>query len=205
MPNTSVDNNVDKAVDNSSEVLQILNNPTSNSEQPYFNGCTTVLHQLNSNKTQLTRPNELYTPAPEETPPSAVDNFEEEFNKFWEEYPRKENREAALKEFKKALAACASAEQLIQAARAYRIDPALPTERKYIAMPHNWLKAKRWTDELAKPKKKRRGITIVPEFETWTPEKKCRYAYEWWKVYNETNDEDKARKEATKRVKQENV
>lgn len=201
MPNTSVGKDVDKGVDNSSEVLQNLNDPTSKSERPYFTGCSTVLQQLNSNKTQLTRPNELYTPAPEETPPSTVDNFEEEFNKFWEEYPRKEKREAALKEFKKALAAGASAEQLIQAARAYSIDPALPTDRKYIAMPHNWLKAKRWTDELVKTRKERRGITIVPEFDTWPAEKKRRYAYEWWKAYDETNDENKARKIAAQKVK----
>ncbi|WNM72833.1 helix-turn-helix DNA binding domain protein [Arthrobacter phage RedFox] len=67
-----------------------------------------------------------------------------EFADFWEIYPRKTARAAALKAWQKAVRTAAPA-AIIEGARAYAADP--NREAKFTAYPATWLNAGRWEDE----------------------------------------------------------
>lgn len=67
-----------------------------------------------------------------------------DFADFWEIYPRKTARAAALKAWQKAVRTAAPA-AIIEGARAYAADP--NREAKFTAYPATWLNAGRWEDE----------------------------------------------------------
>lgn len=68
----------------------------------------------------------------------------EGFDKFWNAYPRKENKGAARKAWAKALAK-ADAQTIVAAALAYRDDP--NREPEFTAHAASWLNGERWDDE----------------------------------------------------------
>jgi hypothetical protein len=67
---------------------------------------------------------------------------QEDFDRFWAEYPAKIAKKAARKAFKTALKA-ADAEQIIAGAARYREDP----NRSATAHPSSWLNQERWNDD----------------------------------------------------------
>lgn len=80
-------------------------------------------------------------PVPKKTsPPSA-----EEFDKFWEEYPRKEGKGDARKAFTAARKKT-SLEVIMAGLRRYKLASVL-TEKQFVKMPGPWLRAERWDDE----------------------------------------------------------
>jgi Helix-turn-helix domain len=75
--------------------------------------------------------------------------LQEDFEKFWKSYPRRENKPAAHEAFTAAVAGGADPAKIISAAVAYAEHTAA-TERqsKFIKLPANWLTQERWNDEL---------------------------------------------------------
>ena len=71
------------------------------------------------------------------------------FTEFWNEYPRKSDKRAALKAFKSALNR-ASFEDILAGAIRHANDPNLP-EPKYIKHPATWLNADSWENEPLPP------------------------------------------------------
>ncbi len=69
----------------------------------------------------------------------------EGFSEFWEIYPRKVEKLAAQRAFKKALEIVDS-QTIIDGARRYATDANLP-EKQYIPHPSTWLNSGRWEDE----------------------------------------------------------
>lgn len=79
---------------------------------------------------------------PEDAGPSIEDQFEE----FWSHWPRKVKKPKALDAFVKAVKEKrATAETIIDAARAYAASPDLP-EKRFIPHPASWLNADQWND-----------------------------------------------------------
>jgi hypothetical protein len=66
----------------------------------------------------------------------------EMFSEFWNEYPRKSDKRAALRAFKSALNR-ASFEEIVAGAIRYSQDPNLP-DSKFIKHPATWLNADAW-------------------------------------------------------------
>ena len=82
--------------------------------------------------------------------------FEEyHFDEFWQNYPKKVDKGAALKAFRRALKK-ADAKDVIDGARAYATDPNLPDEKRFIKNPATWLNAESWANG-ALPERTRRG------------------------------------------------
>jgi hypothetical protein len=79
-----------------------------------------------------------------ETPPSPPPRPDDEFDRFWKTYPRREAKGAARKAWDKAITR-APAGLIIAAAGAYRDRPGRKPE--YTAHPASWLNQDRWTDE----------------------------------------------------------
>lgn len=106
-----------------------------------------------ANLTDLTRHSggyieeELSVELPEESPVILADDFET----FWQAYPRKVAKLQARKAFTSALKREASGEILAGVAR-YAADPNLP-EREFIPHPATWLNGDRWADEPLPPRR----------------------------------------------------
>lgn len=74
-----------------------------------------------------------------------IDRFENyHFREFWKHYPKKVDKGAALRAFKKA-AKTEDVALVIQAAKRYAEDPNLP-EKQYIKNPATWLNAEAWNN-----------------------------------------------------------
>lgn len=90
-----------------------------------------------------------------------------DFADFWEVYPRRVARAAALKAWAKALKT-ATAEEIIAGARRYAADPG--REAQFTAYPATWLNAGRWDDEAmparASGPRDRQGEILAREMET---------------------------------------
>lgn len=85
-------------------------------------------------------------------PPSSsqkdAQNNDEAFDRFWNTYPRKVKKPAAIKSFKAAIKK-SDAEQIIRGAKAYAdLCRKNGTEQNYIAHPSSWLNQERWNDEM---------------------------------------------------------
>ncbi len=88
--------------------------------------------------------------------------YEEYFDLFWQAYPKKEKREAAMSEFCRVVEMReATMDELRIKAKEY--GECYP-DAKYQLMPDKWLKEKRWKDEYSKPKPKTENLE---ENETW--------------------------------------
>lgn len=77
--------------------------------------------------------------------PSVKPNISSDFEKFYNVYPRKVGKQAALKAFAKSLT-IASADEIIAGALRYGNDPNLPFDQNFIPHPATWLNAGRWED-----------------------------------------------------------
>lgn len=83
--------------------------------------------------------------------------YAEEFENFWQHYPRKDGKYAASVEFAKARK-LVSLEELIEAARWYRDNPGTPSGQ--YAHAKTWLHNRRWTDRV---EKQHDAPTITPQ------------------------------------------
>lgn len=73
------------------------------------------------------------------------DDLIDDFEKFAEAYPRRGDRSKAEKAFRDAVAAGATPEAIIRAAKAYA-EQQQGNEPRFIAMPQNWLVGRRWEE-----------------------------------------------------------
>jgi hypothetical protein len=71
-------------------------------------------------------------------------DFQNEFEEFWEHYPKKVDKGAALRAFKKA-AKSQDLNEVIAGAKRYAEDPNLP-EKQFIKNPATWLNAEAWSN-----------------------------------------------------------
>ena len=69
---------------------------------------------------------------------------ENEFESFWSHYPKKVDKGAAVRAFRKALKTY-PATQIIEGAKRYAEDPNLP-EKQFIKNPATWLNAESWNN-----------------------------------------------------------
>lgn len=77
------------------------------------------------------------------------------FREFWEHYPKKVDKGAAIRAFRKALKK-ADAKDVVDGAKAYATDPNLPDEKRFIKNPATWLNAESWANGPL-PERTRRG------------------------------------------------
>lgn len=103
---------------------------------------------------------------PSPPPPPAAPKYPAAFEEFWNVYPRRVGKDAALKAWRNATRR-AGPDVLAGAVR-YRDDPHRPTDKNYIPHPATWLNAGRWSDEPcsppmadARPVKQTRTTTIL--------------------------------------------
>jgi len=89
---------------------------------------------------RLSRPKNLPLEPPLETP----------FDLFWEVYPIKVGKQAALKAWNKAVSSGIDPKVLISGANQYALDP--NRHPSYTAHASTWLNAGRWADELLPPR-----------------------------------------------------
>lgn len=80
------------------------------------------------------------------------DSINEDFDKFWELYPKKVDKGAALRAFKKALKN-EELSLLLIGAKNYATDPNLP-DKGYIKNPATWLNAEAWNNPPLPERKK---------------------------------------------------
>lgn len=71
--------------------------------------------------------------------------WNEAFDEFWQTYPRKAGKGAALRAFRKACMALGGPNAVLEGARRYRDDP--NRVDAFTAHPTTWLNASRWDDE----------------------------------------------------------
>jgi biotin operon repressor len=74
------------------------------------------------------------------------------FQTFWEHYPKKVDKGAAVRAFRKALKTF-DAKEVIDGAKRYAEDPNLP-EKRYIKNPATWLNAEAWNNPPLPERKK---------------------------------------------------
>jgi hypothetical protein len=74
------------------------------------------------------------------------------FLEFWELYPKKVDKGAAVRAFRKALKYY-EAKDVIEGAKRYAEDPNLP-EKRYVKNPATWLNAEAWNNPPLPPRKK---------------------------------------------------
>lgn len=74
-----------------------------------------------------------------------------EFLEFYQAYPRKEARRAALKAFQAAKKRGATQSEIMNGCRAYAAF-VKASERRFIKLPATWLNGDCWADELVAPK-----------------------------------------------------
>lgn len=95
-------------------------------------------------------------PEPEPVTPNGVNTYDDsepnEFDAFWELYPRKTGKGAAKRAYWKA-ASRFSHETILEGARRIASDPNLP-EKQFIPHPATWLNEERWDDEPYSPRGK---------------------------------------------------
>lgn len=75
------------------------------------------------------------------------------FDDFWNTYPRREGKRAALKVFPKAVNRAGSVDVVLEGARRYAENVGQrKVEQEFIAHPTTWLNQDRWEDELPEPR-----------------------------------------------------
>jgi hypothetical protein len=84
-----------------------------------------------------------------------------EFDSFWESYPKKVDKGAALRAFRKAIKNQDPA-VVIAGAKAYAEDPNLP-EKQFIKNPATWLNAEAWANGPL-PKRKATDLKALEEW-----------------------------------------
>jgi hypothetical protein len=77
--------------------------------------------------------------------PSVKPYISSDFENFWNTYPRKVGKQAAIKAFTKAIT-IASVDEILAAAIRYGNDRNLPFDENFIPHPATWLNAGRWED-----------------------------------------------------------
>ena len=82
------------------------------------------------------------------------------FDEFWELYPRKVSKEAAIKAYERA-AKKVGEEVIIEGVRRFADDPNRPTNKRYIPHPPKWLNDGRWDDEPYPPQTDQYGRTTT--------------------------------------------
>jgi biotin operon repressor len=86
---------------------------------------------------------------------------ESEFDSFWDNYPKKVDKGAAIRAFRKAIKNQDST-VIIAGAKAYAEDPNLP-EKQFIKNPATWLNAEAWNNG-ALPKRKKTDSKALEEW-----------------------------------------
>jgi biotin operon repressor len=71
-------------------------------------------------------------------------DYETEFESFWSNYPKKVDKGAAIRAFKKALKT-SPASEVIEGAKRYAEDPNLP-DKQFVKNPATWLNAEAWNN-----------------------------------------------------------
>ena len=71
-------------------------------------------------------------------------DYETEFESFWSNYPKKVDKGAAIRAFKKALKT-SPAPEVIEGAKRYAEDPNLP-DKQFVKNPATWLNAEAWNN-----------------------------------------------------------
>jgi len=82
--------------------------------------------------------------------PSLSNTSKNQFDDFWQQYPRRVGKGSARKQFEKALKLVPFDELM---AGLVRLNANLPSDPKFIPHPSTWLSQERWTDEPARNQK----------------------------------------------------
>lgn len=90
------------------------------------------------------------------------DSLENDFDEFWKVYPKKVDKGAALRAFRRAIKNT-EVSQVIDGAKRYAEDPNLP-EKQYIKNPSTWLNAEAWSNP---PLPKRKSNDNKKAIEEW--------------------------------------
>jgi hypothetical protein len=93
------------------------------------------------------------TVLPTEEPKTNRQTYPADFEAFWEIYPRKRGKDAALSAWKSAKKR-APVEEIMAGAKRYAVEQ-YGKDEKYTKYPQGWLSAGRWADEPDKPGRKR--------------------------------------------------
>jgi hypothetical protein len=104
------------------------------------------------------------TPIPSHTIPSLnkdSSKTDEEFDRWYAMYPRKEAKASARKAFAKARKSVDM--DTLMAALGRYVDSVKGKDRQYIALPASWLNAGRWEDEYVQPQRQK-VPTLFAEF-----------------------------------------
>jgi DNA-binding MarR family transcriptional regulator len=91
--------------------------------------------------------------AADAAPPGEV---EEVFAVFWGQYPKRQAKDAAWREFQNAVTAGADPKDILAGAMRYSAD-CTGKDAQYIARPDNWLRGGRWKDEPASARPEGKG------------------------------------------------
>ena len=113
-----------------------------------------VVHEVKSSEVKSNKTTASNTPrAKQDVPP-------ERFDEFWSLYPKKDDKLAAIKAYRRALK-LTTADVIIDAVRSAQF----PTDRQYIKNPATWLNAGSWGNEPGQVHAKR-----SPSDTGWTPD-----------------------------------
>ena len=107
----------------------------------------TSLYETENNDTDLSDTNNLPPNPPTGGTGEAAD-ADSDFDRFWEEYPRKQGKGAALKAYRKARKKI-TAEEMLSAVRRQKASWDWTKDGgQYVPQPATWLNQERWSDEL---------------------------------------------------------
>lgn len=94
----------------------------------------------------------------------------EQFNEFWDLYPKKQDKTQAFRQFRRALNRV-TFEDIIAGVIKLNNDPNLPEEKRFIKNPATWLNADGWENgPLPERKKKGKPKTDWDELDRWARE-----------------------------------
>ena len=109
-------------------------------------GVTPEVTRVSPHPRQLCHPNRQLTVIE----PSVDNTSKNQFDDFWQQYPRRVGKGSARKQFDKALNIVPFDELM---AGLVRLNANLPSDPKFIPHPSTWLSQERWTDEPARHSK----------------------------------------------------
>jgi hypothetical protein len=133
-----------KLTDKSTDDQQTINRRTNRQSTDDLTGDQQHHNNINNNNKGTNRTRE-----PLETPPSPSSDL---FDSFWSEYPRKTDKQAAVKAWKKLSPDPDMAWSIMEGLRKWKAsDQWVKDDGTYIPYPATWLNKRRWEDEDIRP------------------------------------------------------
>lgn len=100
----------------------------------------------------------------------------EQFDSFWEAYPKKSDKGIALRAFIRSLKR-ASFETILEGANKLANDPNLPEEKRFIKNPATWLNGNGWEEgPLPERRRRQKPATDWDELDRWAREQDAKNA-----------------------------